>query len=116
MRADSFLALQVRDPRYGPCYVPGELAVGLLERYPKTVAQFASRVEFVAERLGGKRVADLERTATALYVRREMESASVAERADRITRLKPHISPSDATAAVDEVDQIAKDAESLFRP
>ena len=61
MRADSLLTLRNRDPRYGPCYVPGDLADSLLQRYPKTVTTYAGQVAFVAQRLGNKGVADLER-------------------------------------------------------
>jgi uncharacterized protein YwgA len=114
MRADSLLALRVRDPRYGPCYVPGELAERLVERYPKTVGRFAGQVEFVAQRLGGKKVADLERVATALYVRKEMGSASVHDRANRIIELKPHIPRPEADAAVREVDKMFDEARQLI--
>jgi len=113
MRADGLLALRVRDPRYGPCYVPGELAGSLLERYPKTIARYAKEVEFVAQRLGGKGVADLERVATALYIRKEAGDTDVSERARQITKLKPHISLSDAQAAIREVDAMFAEAEQL---
>jgi hypothetical protein len=113
MRADSLLALRIRDPRYGPCYVCGDLADSLLERYPKTVGKYANEVEFVAQRLGSKGVADLERVATALYVRKETEAGGVNERARRIAELKPHISMSDAQAAVREVDNMLAEAAQL---
>jgi uncharacterized protein YwgA len=71
MRANSILALQIRDPRYGPCYVPGELSDALLRCYPKTASQFQREVNFVAEQLGSKGVAELERLATALYVQKK---------------------------------------------
>ncbi len=114
MRADSLLSLRVRDPRYGPCYVPGELADSLLKRYPKTVGKYANEVEFVAQRLGSKVVADLERVATALYVRKEMGSAAAKVRATKITELKPHVSLADAQAAVKEVDQMFAEAKSFI--
>jgi hypothetical protein len=114
MRADSMLTLQVRDPRYGPCYVPGELASSLLERYPKTVGKFQNEVQFVAQRLGSKGVADLERVATALYVRKHKASVSVNERAKEINRLKPHVSLSDARAAIQEVDAMFDEAEQMI--
>lgn len=114
MRADSLLTLRIRDPRYGPCYVPGDLADSLLQRYPKTVTTYAGQVAFVAQRLGNKGVADLERVATALYVRKKAENADVNQRAGRISELKPHIAMSDAKAAVREVDEMSAKAEQLF--
>ena len=113
MRADSLLALRVRDPRYGPCYVPGELGEALLKRYPKTIGKCANEVEFVAQRLGSKSVADLERVATALYVRKKEGGLSTNEISQRITELKPHISLSDAEAAVLEVEEMFAEAEQL---
>jgi hypothetical protein len=104
LRADSILALRVRDPKYGPCYVPGELADSLMERYPRTIERFQNKIQFVAQQVGGKKVADLERVATALYVRKQKGPAGIGERAMEITELKPHISLSDAQAAVREVD------------
>jgi uncharacterized protein YwgA len=113
MRADSMLALRVRDPKYGPCHVPGALADSLLERYPKTVGRLQNEIEFVAQRLGSKGVADLERVATALYVRKRMGTAGASERAKKITALKPHVSLLDAQAAVREVDEMFMEAEEL---
>jgi hypothetical protein len=81
-----------------------------MERYPKTVGKFAKPVEFVAQRLGSKGVAELERVATALYVRKEMGTASASVRANRITELKQHISRPEAKAAVREVDKMFDDA------
>ncbi|MFA7462987.1 MAG: hypothetical protein WCY59_07585 [Anaerovoracaceae bacterium] len=111
MRADGFLALRVRDPRYGPCYVPGELAGPLRERYPKTIARYANEVECVAQWLGDKGVADLERVATALYIRKKASDTDEDERARRIHDLKPHISISDARAAIREVEEMFAEVE-----
>ena len=44
MRADAILALQVRDPRYGPCYVPTELSNRLLKQYPKTISRVSDKI------------------------------------------------------------------------
>jgi uncharacterized protein YwgA len=113
MRANSILTLQIRDPRYGPCYVPGELSGTLLEHYPKTTSRFRREIDFVAERLGTKGVTELERLATALYVERKL-SVDAQKRADKIIELKPHISRSDALAAVQEVDQMIDEARQLL--
>jgi uncharacterized protein YwgA len=113
MRADSILGLRVRDPKYGPCYVLGELASSLLDRYPKTVRQCENEVQFVAQQLGSKGVADLERVATALYVRKQTRAAPLNERAKRITELKPHVPFPDAQAAVREVDAMFEEAEKF---
>ena len=115
MRADSILALRVRDPKYGPCYVLSQLANSLRDRYPKTVTKCENEVQFVAQRLGSKGVAELERVATALYVRKHTRAAPKNERAKRITELKPHVSLLDAQAAVEEVDAMFEEAEMFVR-
>ena len=114
LRADSILGLRVRDLKYGPCYVPGALADSLLKRYPKTVGKYANEVQFVAQRLGSKGVSDLERVATALYVRKAMGSAGANVRATKITELKPHVSLPDARAAVKEVDTMFEEAGAII--
>ena len=64
-----------------------------------------------AEVLGAKGSAELERLGTALYVTRRTESgATVDERSERMTELKPHIARDSARAAVQDVDEIIASA------
>jgi uncharacterized protein YwgA len=112
MRADSILSLRVRDPKYGPSYFPGELADPLLEQYPKTVRRYKQEVDFVAERLGSRGIAELERLATALYVRSEGTTADLDARVGKIVELKPHISRKDAKTAIREVDEMVAEMEN----
>ena len=112
LRADSILALEVPDPSYGPSYFPGGMSGFVLERFPKTVNRCKEQVQFVAERLGSKGVAELERLATALYVRlRDKEKSGVTARANEIVRLKPHIRKPDAELAVREIDKMWDEAQ-----
>ena len=53
---------------YGPSLRVTSAANELTERYPKTLKKFKNRIDFVAEALGNKGVAQLERLATALHV------------------------------------------------
>ena len=104
--ADSILRLEFRDPRYGPSYGPGELRNLIANSFPKTVSRFRNRIDFVAERLGPRGVADLERLSTALFVHRKTPQASAKDKAARITTIKPHITQPDAEEAVKEVDKM----------
>jgi uncharacterized protein YwgA len=107
LRADSILTLTVRDPQYGPSYSPGELRDSLIERFPKTAVRYRPQVELVAKNLGSKGVVDLERLATALYVRIEHGADSPQElRATSLVKLKPHINLRSAKEAVGEVDEL----------
>jgi len=115
LRADSILTLETPDPKYGPSYLPGKMSGFVLERFPKTVNRHKAQVDFVAERLGRKGVAELERLATALYVQLGSTGrSSLKSRAGNLTRLKPHISKADAEQAAREVDKMRAEAKQLF--
>ncbi len=114
LRADSILELEVRDPRYGPCFVPGKLRDLVIGRFQKTIGRFRERIDFVAEKLGNKKVAQLECLATALYVRLEKGCPKdTNKQAKRIVALKPHISEPSAARAVKEVESMFIEAEQL---
>ncbi len=114
LRADDFLRLNVHDPMYGPSYEPGELSSQLEERFPKTLAEYKARIKFVADRLGDCGVADLERLATALYLRIHKRTRNSDETAKRIVSLKPHISFQAALAAAEQVREISEEASALI--
>jgi len=110
LRADSILTLRMRRAGYGPSYAGGELRKLVMQRFPKTLARYRSQVEFVSSRLGDKGVADLERLATALYVRKEMGDADDTDtQVSRIVELKSHVSRSEAVQAVSTVNEICRE-------
>jgi len=114
LRADYLMEWDHRSPGYGPKLVPTPTSAELRTRYPVTLARYTRPLEFVARAFGAKGVTELEKLATALYVTREIgESAGAAERAKRLHALKPHVSPADALAAVQEFDRIAIAAKSV---
>jgi uncharacterized protein YwgA len=112
MRAQGFLRLEPQYP-YGPSLAPGENSTLLRSTYKAMSAQYEASVRYVADVLGNKTVAQLERTATALYV--TLEGTPIQERARQITQLKPHVTLEEAQAAVAEVDEISRNA-ATFRP
>ena len=109
LRADGLLELEPRT--YGAQLVPTKQCGYIQGIYPKTTAKYQESIEFIVERLGGKGVIELERLATAFYVSNRLEEGkSVFIRANRVTKLKPHIPPEKARDAVREVDRIASAA------
>jgi hypothetical protein len=106
MQADSLLDLAVRQPGYGPTYVPTQFSETFLERFPKTTARYAPQVGFIADELGDKGVAELERLATAFFIAHREGITDVGRRAQRLVDLKPHISPQDARFASEQVDRM----------
>jgi hypothetical protein len=103
MRAQGFLRLEPQRP-YGPMLVWGEKSGLLKQAFRQSIEEYLSSIRFVAQRFGTKTVAELERTATALYIVLR-ESAGI-DRAQRLISLKPHISLLEAQSAVSEVEQI----------
>lgn len=108
MRADNLLKLCPQPQGYGPSILPGEGSQALKDRFPKTLKNYSRQVAFVAEITGGKKVEELERLATALYVSRKEASGDVESRAQLIHHLKAHISLSEAVDAVEVIDQFIR--------
>ena len=105
LRADGLLELEPRT--YGAQLVPTKQCGYIQGIYPKTMAKYQRSIEFIVEKLGGKGVVELERLATAFYVSNRLEEGkSDYIRANRVTKLKPHITTENARNAVREVDRI----------
>jgi uncharacterized protein YwgA len=102
LRADHLISI-VPAGQYGAHLYPSETATEFLSRFPITVARYASEVNAVARQLGPKSVKDLERCATALYVLRTYSNDSSVKQATELNRIKPHVTISEAEAALDEV-------------
>ncbi len=115
MRADNLLRLVAQPYPYGPSILPGEASQSLMERFPKTLRKFAPHIGLVAEKLGGKKVSELERLATALYVTLKNETdGDLQSRASRIHDLKPHASIDQALEATQMVDEFAEDSKRIL--
>jgi hypothetical protein len=102
MRAYQYVDWQPNPYPYGPTLVEGQLA-DTLKRFTDEPAEYREKIDFVAEWLGTKRVAELERLGTALYVTLT-EGAAAQDRAARICELKPHVAAAEAQDAVTELD------------
>lgn len=104
MRAYDFIALKPNEPPYGPTIVSGERESTLTDEQEAVEKNLGKVLDFVAERLGGKKVMELERYATALWVmHKKPRSKTPKEQADVIVGLKRHISESEALDAVKTV-------------
>lgn len=83
--------------------------------FAETLAHYEPRLAFIAERLGAKGVTELKGLATAYWVTTEHCALSEADRALRVTKIKPHISLAEAEAAIAAVDDMAHEATSIVR-
>jgi uncharacterized protein YwgA len=114
LRADGLVKLEPQQG-YGPRIATTDRSTYIQGLYSKTLEKYDSPISFVAEKLGRKRVTDLERLATAFYVTNQIaDHSSVDERAAELTALKPHIGRDEAVAAVTEVDQIITEVDQII--
>jgi len=111
MRGNFLIDLESRSP-YGSSLVVSDSGRALKERFPRTIDEHVAEIEFVADRLSVRGVAELERLGTALYVMRQGPHAELSEQVCEITRLKPHIDDEAATAALQEVRSLITQAQS----
>lgn len=103
MRADGFIEMQ-QVQGYGPRLgVTNGANRQLLDRWPKTIKRYRARMQFVAKRFRNRGVGELERLATALWVRRERPTATLEEQARRLNSIKPHVGIDLALEALTEV-------------
>lgn len=109
MRADGLLELKLNPSPYGPTLVASERGKELEKRLEAFVSGFRKKLAEVAEEVGAKKVSELERLATALYVSlQECPGGSVEERARVVLDFKPHISQDLVTEALVMVDRIRR--------
>jgi len=115
LAADGLIEYVVRNPDYGPTLLPTSDSVVFLQRFPKTLSRYSEQIGFVADQLNDMGVSDLERLTTAVFVVKRLDQLKEADRAREITRLKPHISMSDANEAVGDAEKLIAKANSLLR-
>jgi hypothetical protein len=113
LRSNRLLEWEVRSNVYGPSLRAGELNPTLKRQFPEIPRKYSGELEFVAQRFGGKNVAELERLTTAIYVTLD-EQTPRNERAGKIHELKPHVSIPEAEAALTDADALIQAAEEQF--
>jgi uncharacterized protein YwgA len=111
MRADSLIRLVSNSP-FGPTLAPGDATEQVKKQFPRTLEKFESQIAFVANKLGEKKVSELEALSTALYVLlNEGKGLRADRRAQLLSELKPHIKPEFALNAVNELDAVISECE-----
>jgi|KBSSwiStaDraftv2_1062776.scaffolds.fasta_scaffold728581_1 hypothetical protein len=112
MRLDGLLERQPQPAPYGPRIATTERGRHLEERFQTTMRKYGPRLDWVAERIGSKNVSELERLATALWITRQGDSTSEDDRAEELTRIKPHVDRGAALVAVRQIDELLQEATS----
>jgi hypothetical protein len=115
MRADNLVTLESQFP-YGPRLNITDQSEYIQNVFSKTLKANDGKISFVAEKLGGMGVAELERLATALFItKRTTTGPSVEKRAAELTKRKPHIPLEASIAAAEAADRIIQDARAYVR-
>jgi hypothetical protein len=107
MRADRYIDVQPQPDPYGPSLLPTLRGQRLSSR-SSVVGRHRDAIDWVAKTIGRRRVSELERLATALYMTARMPYASVGERAGSIHELKPHVSYQEAFDAIEEIETLRR--------
>ena len=118
LRGDQLLALEVEAP-YGPALCADPASERLEVERKQMIARFADHLRYVAQVMGDRTVAQLERLGTALYVTKQTNlghDGSLPSRAECIHRLKPHVSVDAAAQAVEEIDRLSAQAHPTDKP
>jgi len=113
MRADMLVELKSQQP-YGPSILPGPTSKQLKRLFPKTLRRYKDKVVFITEHFSKCNVAELERLATAFFIIHETNIHTKATIANRINKIKPHISREQALDAIDREREIKKEARKLL--
>jgi uncharacterized protein YwgA len=114
MQADGYLSLVAQPYPYGPSLIPSARSGLIKDLYQKTIKQYHAPIDFIAEHLAGKKVSELERLATALFVTKENQTVeSPEERAKKIHEYKPHVSLDEALEATNIVDHLLAETKAM---
>lgn len=104
MEAGRLIELHEQRYPYGPKFAEGAAATSF-HTTTQTPERFVGGISFISKELAGSGVAELERVATALYVRLD-SGVKPEDRASKLVELKPHIQMQDANMAFKRLDEI----------
>jgi uncharacterized protein YwgA len=113
LRADGFLEIEPQEPPFGPKLKVSTRATSLHKFFKKTLGRYEKFIEFIASKLCGKGVKDLEKIATALYVDKQLPNEK-NKRIDLFLKLKPHITKDQAKDALSEIEETVLAARSAI--
>jgi uncharacterized protein YwgA len=109
LRGNYMLEFDYKAPGYGPGLLVTPLGQRWRDNWRAGLKHYRQQLDFISEQLGKKNVAELERLATALYVRRHMpDNASLQAGVQLLLKLKPHVNEEAARAAFQELEEMVR--------
>lgn len=113
MQADGLLESETKTPLYGASLILTNRGKSIQKSYNNVITDYKEKLNFIVDELGGKNVIELERLATALYIKIKHSDEDDNSIAERINTIKPHILISDAKNAVMELNKIMSEVGSI---
>jgi hypothetical protein len=105
LQANNFIEIHCQDP-YGPSLLPTTVGKALFQIFNEIIAQYKDRIEQIATFVGGKKVKELEKLATALYIHKKEPAKGIEEKAIEINTLKRHISIEEAIESLRTIESL----------
>ena len=114
----NYQLLELKSPmlRYGPRWSTKSNADKIRHNHSAVIDNYRRQIEFVATQLGPKRVGELEKLATALYLVRQHPNESDEQLSVKMNELKPHVTVEDARTALREFHEMRREAGALVAP
>jgi uncharacterized protein YwgA len=107
--ADNLVCVRARPP-YGPSLELNDEAKSIVEK-ARSRQNLMKGIDFISRKVGTKNVAELERLATAVYLREKYRDQSSTEAMTKVlTSVKPHVPVQSAREAFTEADAIRSEA------
>lgn len=92
------------NPGYGPSLLLSDTGLQLVQRFPGTVSAQKADIQLVAERFSPRTVTQLERIATALFVKRRFPELSRDSQLAKFRELKPYLPAASAELGFQELE------------
>jgi hypothetical protein len=105
MRAAKLIDFTFRAAGYGPSIQLTAFAPHVFKGTKRDLEPLLPAIAFIAEWLGPHDVRYLERVATAHFVRQQFPHEAPATLAEKLRKLKPHISEHDSLNAVRQIEE-----------
>jgi hypothetical protein len=106
LQADRVLESEPQTYPYGPRLALGPDSNSVSKGASQLLKSISKQLDFVVDKFGPMKVAQLERLATAFWVKQRNVDSSSSVRASILRGLKPHIDEASADTATGEIDQI----------
>ncbi len=97
--------VQTAPHEWGATYKIGKRYEQVEQQFHRTLERLEPGIEWVLRELAPLGVKDLEPLATALFLRRENDKASLDDLAERLHQIKPHVSVDAARRAIGKVER-----------